>query len=136
MSLWNLYVGTFTAEFVRQFKQAMQPSEGIERFVFDDADGSLEHVETISGLSSPQYLEVHPRLPILYATEFAQPGTLVAFAINGDGTLTCRSKTGSLGELAVAVSVHPSLRFAYVANWGDGTLSTFALDEAGSVQAP
>jgi 6-phosphogluconolactonase len=37
--------------------------------------------------------------------------------------------------LAVAVSIHPSLEFAYLANWGSGGLTSFRLDADGRVLA-
>jgi 6-phosphogluconolactonase len=136
VSLWNLYVGTFTAEFKREFKQEGRPSLGIERFSFDDTKGAITHVDTVSDLISPQYLALHPKLPVLYATEFAHPGALVAFSIHEDGKLERRSRSESLGEQAVAVSIHPALTYAYVANWGDGTVAAFRLDSEGVVLDP
>lgn len=130
MSVWNLYVGTFTSEF--QWLTG-SPGQGIERFRFDDTSGSLRYVDTTSGVLSPQYLTVHPHLPVLYAAEFAPEGNLTTFAIRPDGSLGHRSTTSSLGALAVAVSIHPSTEFAYLANWGSGSLTSFGLDAEGRV---
>src|SRR3984957_9992059 len=118
MGRCNVYVGTFTEEFEWLVGR---PSKGIEQFEFDDTNGTLHHLETVTGLRSPQYLEMHPTLPVLYAAEFAHPGRLTAFAVNRDGKLKGQSTTTSLGELAVAVSVHPTGEFAYVANWGSNS---------------
>jgi 6-phosphogluconolactonase len=130
MSVWNLYVGTFTSEF--QWLSG-SPGLGIERFRFDDTNRTLSHLDTTTGLLSPQYLTVHPHLPLLYAAEFAAEGNLTTFAIRPDGSLERRSTSSSLGALAVAVSIHPSTEFAYLANWGSGSLTSFRLDAKGSV---
>jgi 6-phosphogluconolactonase len=130
MAVWNVYVGTFTAEFPWLTGTAGQ---GIDRFSFDDATGSLRYLDTTVGVVSPQYLVQHPRLPILYAAEFAVPGRLTTFAIGPGGSLQRLSTTPSLGEMAVAVSIHPGARHAYVANWGSGTLAALTLDADGMV---
>ncbi len=130
MALWNVYVGAFTAE----FRWLTGPAgKGIDRFSFDDATGSLRYLETTIGLLSPQYLAPHPRLAVLYAAEFAVPGRLTTFVIRSDGSLQRASTTPSLGDMAVAVSIHPRAGRAYVANWGSGSLAAFTLDPNGAV---
>jgi 6-phosphogluconolactonase len=130
MATRNVYVGTFTSE----FRWLTGPAgKGIDRFSFDDATGSLRYLDTTVGVVSPQYLALHPRLPVLYAAEFAAPGRLTAFAIGRDGSLQRVSTTPTLGEMAVAVNIHPSARHAYVANWGSGTLAALTLDPQGIV---
>jgi 6-phosphogluconolactonase len=132
MSVWNLYVGTFTSEFQWLTGPAGQ---GIERFQLDDTSGTLRYIDTTTGVVSPQYLTVHPNLPVLYAAEFAATGNLTTFAIRPDGSLEHLSTSSSLGALAVAVSIHPSTELAYLANWGSGSLTSFRLDVAGRVVA-
>jgi 6-phosphogluconolactonase len=132
MAIWNMYVGAFTAEF-RHLTGA--PGHGIERFSFDDASGSLYHVETTTGMTSPQYLSLHPRHPTLYAAEFAAPGRLTSFVIRADGSLEERATIGSLGDRAVAVNVHPRESRAYVANYGSGNVTEVTLDSSGIAQS-
>ena len=149
MSLWNVYVGGFTKEFADEVQKLNQtanifwkgtyprftatPTEGIERLVFDDATGAVRHLGNAAGdLVSPAYLALHPSKPVLYAAEWARAGRLTAFAIGGDGTLERLSSIETLGEFAVAVSIHPSGKFAYVAHWGDGSVTACSLDAAGN----
>lgn len=148
MSLWNVYVGAFTKEFAGEVQKlnktanifwkgrypsyTMTASEGIEHLVFDDADGSVRHVGNAAGdLVSPQYLALHPAKPVLYAAEWGRPSRLTAFAIGSDGTLERRSTVETSGDYAVAVSIHPSGKAAYVAHWGDGSVTACTLDDAG-----
>ncbi len=140
MSLWNMYVGCFTEDlwthFARPDSDTSLPSQGIERFSFDDVDGSLRHVDTTGcGLSSPQYLALHPHRAVLYAAEFTSPGRLTSFAIQPDGRLTRQSGAATLGSMAVAVDVHPSGTFAYVGHLGDGALSACRLGHDGAIDA-
>ena len=149
MSLWNVYVGAFTKEFADEVQKINQtakifwkgtyprftatPSEGIERLVFDDATGAVRHLGNAAGdLVNPAYLALHPSKPVLYAAEWSRQGRLTAFAIGDDGTLERQSSIDTLGEFAVAVSIHPSGKFAYVAHWGDGSVTACSLDDAGN----
>jgi len=137
MALWNVFVGCYTQDlwtyFPRPDPDTTIPSEGIERFLFDDSTGSLRHVDTTRDLLSPQYLELHPSLPVLYATEFARPGRLISFGINPNGRLERQSTIDSLGALAIAQGIHPTGTFAYVGHLGDGVLTACPLDADGAV---
>jgi 6-phosphogluconolactonase len=161
VAIWHTYVGTFTKEFqtsidyvetsrralrsltpndsrpkdLRQVDEVSEYSEGIEQYAFDDANGTLHHVDTFGGLANPQNLTTHPTLPVLYAIEWVRTGRLVAFAVVADGRLERLSTTETLGELSDAVCVHPNGRVAYVAHWGDGTLTACPLDDNGMVLA-
>lgn len=130
-------VGCFTQDLWNHFERPASdtslPSQGIERLLLDDEAGLLRHVGTTGGLRSPQYLEVHPRLPVLYAAEFTRPGRIASFDIHPDGRLTPQSARESLGTMAVGVSVNPSGSAVYIAHLGDGTLTTCALDDAGAL---
>jgi len=138
MSFWNVYVGGLTRDvwsyFPRPDPDTTIPSEGIEHFRFDDSTGSLRHVGTTTGdLFSPQYLALHPSLPVLYAAEFARPGRLVSFSIHPDGRLERQSTIDSLGALAIAVDIHSKGEYAYIGHFGDGALTVCPLDADGAV---
>ncbi len=158
MTRWHTYVGNFTPEFraqidyidtsrralaslrpdtgkkdLRQVDPVARFSEGIEQHLFDDETGAIEHVASVPGLANPQYFARHPSLPVLYSIEWVREGSLLAFAVGGDGTLEQISRTATGGELSDAVAVHPGGKTAYVAHWGDGTVTACALDERGAV---
>jgi 6-phosphogluconolactonase len=136
VTLWNLYVGSFTRELWNFYPQTVGntslPSRGIERFFFDDANGSMRYADSWGlGLSSPQYIRNDPTQTVIYAAEFADPGRLSALRVNTDGSLECISTTLTRGSMAVAVDVHPNGMRAYVAHLGDGTLTTCVLGDGG-----
>jgi 6-phosphogluconolactonase len=107
-------------------------SAGIERFSFDDVTGELRHLGSVGGgIVNPQSLATHPGLPVVYAAEYARDGRIVALGIRRDGSLERQGALGSVGELAISVAVHPSGKMAYVAHFGDGTLTSFPLDGNG-----
>lgn len=137
MAYWHVYVGGLTSEVWEHFPDldpgSTVPSAGIERYLFNDADGSLSHLDTTGSLRSPQDLTTHPYLPVLYATEFAEPGRIVSFLIDADGRLTRQSFLDSLGSLAIAASVNPAGSMAYVSHLGDGTITACSLGESGAL---
>jgi 6-phosphogluconolactonase len=107
-------------------------SAGIERFSFDDVTGELRHLEPVGGdLVNPQSLALHPALPVVYAAEYARDGRIIALGVRRDGSLEWQGALRSAGELAISVAVHPSGKMAYVAHFGDGTLTSFPLDGNG-----
>jgi 6-phosphogluconolactonase len=133
MAVSDVYVGAFTSDF--SWLKGV-PAQGITRFNFDHDDGTLSYVETVTGVSNPQYLEVHPHLPVLFAAEYSAPGNVTAFSIRPGGGIDRLTTRDALGDLPVAVSVHPSGARAYVANWGTGTLAAFPLTAEGTMSAP
>jgi len=138
MSRSDVYIGGVTEDVWKYFPNldpdATIPSEGVSHLIFDNMSGSLEYSDTSGGdLFSPQYLAVHPSLPILYASEFAKPGRLASFEIDDVGRLGPPSAIETFGTMAVAVAVNPSGNCAYVAHLGEGTLTACPLDTSGSI---
>jgi 6-phosphogluconolactonase len=111
-------------------------ADGLEVFDFDDATGTLSHRGGFAtDIVNPQYLALHPKLPVLYASEFSRPGRLSAFAIGPDGALERTFTVGTGADLAIAVSLHPNGNIGYVAHYSDGTLSALHLGQDGSVES-
>jgi 6-phosphogluconolactonase (cycloisomerase 2 family) len=139
VSQWRVYVGCFTQDlwnhFPRPDSDRTIPSDGIEHFLFDDRTGSLQAGGATGDLRSPQYLDRHPTIPVLYAAEFSRPGGLRSFAILEDGRLAPQTMVDSLGAMAVSVSVHPAGTVAYVSHLGDSRITTCPLDAKGGIRS-
>jgi 6-phosphogluconolactonase (cycloisomerase 2 family) len=116
-------------------------AEGLEVFEFDDVTGKLFYRDAFtSDIVNPQYLARHPRLPVLYASEFSRPGRLSVFAIGPDGTLDRRFTAGTgaadgslsgddpvrigfpAGSAPRHMACHPSGRYIYVVGEADSNL--------------
>lgn len=147
MTLWDVYVGTFTHELAAEIDALSKssekvynppvkalPSDGIEHLRFNDADGSLWAMGEVTGdVLSPQYLDVHPTLPVVYAAEFSPRALISSFAVGPAGVLRRTSREASSGDMAVSVGVHPSGSYAYLAHWGDGAVTAHPLAADGSI---
>lgn len=134
-----MYIGTFTPEYVGVGGDGA-PSDGIYLFSFDSTTGQIERLGVTSGLLSPTWLTVHPRLPVLYALERAfdatdlTVGALAAYRIDEKtGSLTLMSRVSSGGNSPTHVSIHPSGKHAYATNYNSGHIVAFPLDADGNV---
>jgi 6-phosphogluconolactonase len=141
----RIFVGTFTREWKSGHATGDEPAstaEGVYQFQFDRSTGDFASCEVTRGLISPSWLALHPRLSILYALERQleldnrAEGALSSYHIDEEsGQLTCTSRQSSMGGGPCHVSVHPSGRHAFAANYRSGHLVAFPLDEFGRVEA-
>jgi len=131
-----------------------KPEEPGALKVFDYSDGALTNEASIAPNGGygfgPRHLDFHPSKPWVYVS-LERQNRLDMFAFD-DGTLSAEPlfRKGTLGEpgnirgrqVAGTVKLHPSGRFAYVANrasstdpsgafvGGENTLAVFAIDPA------
>src|SRR5262249_1395811 len=113
-----LYVGTYTSG----------KSEGIYIYRMNLAGGELKRAATVKGVPNPSFLAIDPKRRFLYAAnesgEFAgrKGGGVTAYAIDRKtGDLRKLNKQHSLG-VPCHVSVHPTGRFVFAANYGGGSV--------------
>lgn len=83
------------------------------------------------GLHHTTHLARHPYVARIYATEQQADGRIDTLAVAGD-TLQLVSTVSSAGALPCHLHVHPDGRWLYATNYGDGVLTTFALDRVGN----
>ncbi|MGH2371587.1 MAG: lactonase family protein, partial [Chloroflexota bacterium] len=128
-----VYIGTYTAQ---------GKAEGIYVYRMDDASGALEHVQTVSGLNSPTFLALHPQQPFLYAVERQgnfeglNTGAVSAFAVDpATGHLTLLNRQPSGGVSPCYVSVHPSGRHVFAANYVSGHVAALPIEADGQLGA-
>jgi putative transposase len=80
------------------------------------------------GTSNPSWLALHPSKKYLYAVNENNPGTVSAFSIGSNGTLTFLNTVSSQGSGPAHMSVDPSGNYALVANYGSGNVAVMALE--------
>ncbi len=125
-----MYVGTYTRS----------PEEGIYVYSFDASTGGLQYIRTVTGVSNPSYLTIHPSRPLLYAAnelygQGGKPsGAVTAFAIDTQtGELTFLNSQSSGGAGPCYVSTDYTGRLAFVANYGSGSIAALPIRPDGSL---
>jgi 6-phosphogluconolactonase (cycloisomerase 2 family) len=123
------YVGTYTPH-----------GQGIYLFVFDPISGVLTQVKVVAQVQSPSWLTLHPNGTLLYAVnEIANfngttSGSVSAFSVDrASGDLTLLNVVSSEGALPVHMSVDPTGKFAFVANYGGGSIAVLPIQSDGSL---
>lgn len=106
--------------------------EGVWRVRLDD-DGTLHDAIQVATTPSPSFVAAHPNGRVLYAVNEHTAGTVTAFAVADDGTLTQQAQLPSGGDDPCHVLLDADARTLLVANYSSGTLAAFPLDDAGAL---
>jgi 6-phosphogluconolactonase (cycloisomerase 2 family) len=124
------YVGTFTPN-----------GGGIYLFRLDRATGALTQLKVYDDIRNPSWLAINPSQTRLYAVSEidnyagTHNGALVSYAIGGDYQLNRLGTVSSAGTTPTYVSVHPSGKFVFVANYGGGNVAVFPVGANGALGA-
>lgn len=118
---------------------------GVHQFVVDEATGALKPIPGApraaastgenARLRNPASLARHPKLPMLYAANEFETGSVSAFRIGADGALAFVAEMPCGGRDPAHLSVHPDGRFLFTANYGSGDVSVIALRDDGTPDA-
>ncbi len=123
------YIGTYTAG----------SSQGIHRSELNLADGTMSAPTLVAEVANPMFLAIHPRLDILYsASEVRRDGKrenarVVAYKILAGGVLQEFNSQPAGGDGPCFVSTDQAGEFAFVANYGSGSISAYPLGPAGEL---
>ncbi|MDB6082212.1 MAG: pgl 1 [Gammaproteobacteria bacterium] len=123
------YVGTYTPN-----------GGGIYLFRIDRASGALTQLQVIDDIRNPSWLALNAAQTRLYAISEidnfggTRNGAVVSYAIDPDTLqLTRLGSVRSGGPAPAYVSVHPSGKFVFVANFGGGNVAVFPVTANGSL---
>ncbi len=115
---------------------------GVHQFVVDGATGALKPIAgappavasagSDAKLRNPASLARHPSLPMLYAANEFEAGSVSAFRIGANGALSFVAEMPCGGKDPAYVSVHPDGRFLFTANYASGDVSVIALRTDGT----
>ena len=123
------YVGSYTPN-----------GGGIYLFRLDPATAAMTQLQVIDDIRNPSWLAVNPAQTRLYAVseidnyQGARSGAIVSYAID-DGSLQIRriGAVSSGGTAPAHVSVHPSGKFVFAANYGGGSAAVFPVGPDGAL---
>jgi 6-phosphogluconolactonase (cycloisomerase 2 family) len=123
------YVGTYTPN-----------GGGIYLFRVDRSAGALTQMQVVDDTRNPSWLAVNPAQTRLYAVSEidnyrgGRGGAVVSYAIDPDSfELRRLGAVASGGATPTYVSVHPSGKYAFVANYGGGNVAVFPVGEDGAL---
>ncbi|QDH14600.1 lactonase family protein [Oecophyllibacter saccharovorans] len=114
--------------------------DGIVVFDMDRTTGVLTQIFTFMDIASPSFITFSPDHRYLYAISEIDnynkegDGCVTAFAVNQHtGTLTKINTVSSGGAIPAHVSVHPSGKFVFVANYMGGSVAVFPVKPNGGL---
>jgi 6-phosphogluconolactonase len=123
------YVGTYTPN-----------GGGIYLFRLDKASGAMMQMQVFDDIRNPSWLALNPAQTRLYAVSEidnyhgTRNGALVSYAIDGQDLQIRRlGEVSSAGTTPAYVSVHPSGRFVFAANYGGGNVAVFPVAPDGAL---
>jgi len=122
------YVGTYTNH-----------GKGIYLFEVNPSTGALTQIKVFSGISNPSWLAIDPNKRFLYAAneDFSPPDdTVSSFSIDpSNGDLTLLNVASAQGIGPAHLSVHPSGKYVFVANYGSGNVAVLPVLGNGALGA-
>lgn len=130
------FVGTYTGA-----PGAGGNGEGIYSFELEESSGRLTHRKLATKTPSPSWLVIHPSRKYLYAVNEVgdyetSSGSVSAFRIDpASGDLTALNTVNSGGAGPCYISVDASGSYAFVANYGGGTIAVLPIFEGGLLGA-
>jgi len=119
-----MYVGTYSRG----------PSKGIYAYRFQPSTGKLTSIGLAAESSNPSFLAVHPSQRFLYAVNENNNGMVSAFAIDAaTGNLKLLNQVSSKGSGPCHVSVDKTGKWAFVANYNNGSVAAYPINANGSL---
>jgi 6-phosphogluconolactonase len=118
-----IYLGTYTDG----------ASRGIYRLTLDPSKAHLSEPVLVAEATNPSFLTWHPTRSVLYAVSetdtvgAAKSGAVMAFRIDDSGGLTRINQEPSGGGGACFVSVNAAGTYAFVANYGGGSVAALPI---------
>jgi 6-phosphogluconolactonase len=123
------FVGTYTPN-----------GGGIYLYRIDPASAALTQLKLLDDIRNPTWLALNPAQTRLYAVseidnyQNGRAGAVVSYALDAN-TLEIKrlGAVSSGGAMPAYVSVHPSGKFVFVANYGGGSVAVFPVAPDGSL---
>ena len=115
--------------------------DGIYTAIFDTERGALSGMERAAEIGRPNFIALHPDLPVLYAASRPKKpgsadGTVSAFSILPDGSLTLLNQQSSKGLEPCHVETSPDGTVLMAANYISGSVVSFQILKDGSLSEP
>src|SRR5208283_5556382 len=133
------YVGTYSSP--QGPEGSKGNGQGIYLFEMDSSTGALAKREVFEDRLNPSWLAFHPSGNFLYAAnevsdfEGTPSGAVTAYGVERrSGRLTRLNTVSSQGAGPAHLSVHPSGKFVFVANYHGGSFAVLPVDSDGRLR--
>jgi len=128
-----LFIGAYTSD----------KNKGITTARLDLASGELSEMKLGAETPNPTFLELHPSGKYLYAIneianyEGQRAGSICAYSISrGRGELTLLNRLTTTGPGPCHVGLDRSGKMAMIANYGGGSVASYAIEGDGKLRGP
>ena len=124
------YVGAYTDK-----------GKGIHMYFLNPSDGTLTPWKILTGLPSPSSIYFHPSKKYLYAVNEisnfngTRNGSVTAIAVDVTGDLKIINVVDSQGSGPAHLSVDPTGKWVFAANYGGGSVAVLPINADGSLGA-
>ena len=125
----SLYVGTYSVE----------NSKGIYQYGYHPETGDLTYKQVTPNLENPSFISISPDKRFLYAVSevndyhHLDSGSVTAYRIEPDGSLTRLNEVATLGNHPCHVTVSPDGKTVVASNYTSGSISIYQVKEDGSL---
>ena len=120
------YVGTYTPN-----------GEGIYLFEMNPRNGDLTLIKLAAKTSNPSWISLAPSGRYLYSVNENGHGAVSAFSVNrANGDLQLINTVTSGGAGPAHLSVDPTGKYVFVANYGDGSIAVLPVSSTGGLGNP
>jgi 6-phosphogluconolactonase len=106
---------------------------GIFLSIFDSETGALQPPQRVATAGNPSFLAIDAGNKFLYSVSEAGDGSVVAWSIASDGTLTELNQQPAGGRGPCHLSLSPSSKTLLVANYTGGSLASFPVQPDGTI---
>ena len=124
----NAYIGTYAPK-----------GEGVYFTKIDNQTGEMSKTELVATIKNGAQLVYNRDRNVLYvASEIdnyqgTKNGAIVAYTVADDGSLTELNQVNSEGAGPVYLSIHPSGKYLFIANYISGTITVSPINQNGSL---
>jgi 6-phosphogluconolactonase len=122
----RFYIGTYTGP---------GKANGIYTGLLDTETGRIGGVKLAVKANNPGYLAIAPNGSNLYAVTSDNGGSISAFGIGADGALNFINSASSGGAGPCHVSVDPSGKYVFAADYSGGSIASVGIQPGGGVGA-
>ncbi len=129
------YVGTYSSPAGPEGSKGR--GSGIYQFDMDPLSGYLTLRNVFKDDSNPSWIAIDRTRKFLYAANEAEAGSVSAFSIDQNtGQLDVLNRVSSGGAGPAHLSIHPTGKYIFVANYAGGTVAVLPILEGGKVGEP